>query len=155
MHQWLNMHYVRLIQYLVLNYEKYFTISKIFAGIWILYGGWERINAFPNKTVPCKWSGTIKCLYMNKHNDDRIRIYVYTARSRQDPGGPHVGHMNLAIWDAFAGPCLPKANIALTQTIYPRAVLVWVESCLAICSNTFCCCFSKTVSWAMRFAREN
>ena len=20
---------------------------------------------------------------------------------RQDPGGPHVGHMNLVIWDAF------------------------------------------------------
>ena len=29
---------------------------------------------------------------------------------RQDPGGPHVGHVNLAIWDAFVYTCVASVG---------------------------------------------
>ena len=41
-------------------------------------------------------------LYLNTNPDSKVHgANMGPTWRRQDPGGPHVGHMNLAIWEGF------------------------------------------------------
>ena len=45
---------------------------------------------------------TYKALGNDNIPDSKVHgCYMGTSWGRQDPGGPHVGPMNLAIWDVF------------------------------------------------------
>ena len=70
---------IRLVKYDPYLNSQTHTLYLIFAGMfWVLIGPWRDI---PDSKV---------------HGDN-----MGPAGGRQDPGGPHVGHTNLAIWDVF------------------------------------------------------
>ena len=53
---------------------------------------------------------------------------------RQDPGGPHVGHMNFAIRDIFILPLLYQLQLSTSLNLWNRMLyLIW---CRGVCLDT-------------------
>ena len=83
---------------------------------WLCWPGWLYHLQGSNHEVPGKqwalhWHGWL-CWSVIIHNSKVHGANMGPTWGWQDPGGPHVGHVNLAIWDSNAGAaCICDMNV--------------------------------------------
>ena len=98
-----------------------FTLNQFHTGWWVLlhiHAGIKSIHVSKRGHIWCDLSSDARGPFYNNRDSKIHGAYMGPTWDRQDPGGPHVGHMNLAIWEHSPNISSYSAKLIMTNVLH-------------------------------------